>query len=353
MKKSKVLLIQSSIKHYRVPVFNRLAEHVDLTIMYDSGVVPEGADFKTIKVNTKKFKHFRKIHMCNIVKLTKSFDAVIMMLDPSYLTTHLLVNLKCCKPVILWGIGVAATRDVRYDSCPKTTQVLLKLIKRATAAVFYSDYPKKKYENMGIPSEKMFVANNTVEVLPIEKQEKDTILFIGSLYKQKKIFELLQNYYNAYCKNNTVPKLVIVGDGEEYKAVKEWILQHKLDKKIELAGAVFEDTILCKYFSRAIACISPDQAGLSVLKSFGYGVPFVSHKDAITGGERFNITHGKTGVFVNDFNEIEEIVLECAEDKEKYLAMGRNAHEHYLQNRTVPQMVDGFVNAIEYVCSCR
>lgn len=46
-------------------------------------------------------------------------------------------------------------------------------------------------------------------------------------------------------------------------------------------GGVYNDEELVSYFEKAIICIFPDQAGLSVLKSIGYGVPYVMHKDAI------------------------------------------------------------------------
>lgn len=98
-----------------------------------------------------------------------------------------------------------------------------------------------------------------------------------------------------------------------------------------------------------IVCISPDQAGLSVLKSFGYGVPFVTHRDAITGGERLNIENGVNGVLFDSFDEITEIIKDCAERPECYMEMGKSAKKYYDENRTVRQMVNGFLEAIEFV----
>ena len=349
MEKIKVLIIQSKIMHYRVPIFNKIAEDVDLTVMYDSGNVPEGIKFNVIKSEVKDMKHLFTYHKKFILPYANKFDVTIMMFDPSYLTTKLLAYLKRKTKLVFWGIGVAASRNMRYDGCQKTAKILSKLIKKSDAALFYADYPVKKYSQMGIECEKLFVAPNTVEVLPIEEKERKNILFIGTLYKQKKIFELLECYLNAYKKNENTPKLTIIGDGEEYQNIKNWILANEMQDNIELTGAVFDENILAEHFSKALMCISPDQAGLSVLKSFGYGVPFITHKDAITGGERHNIVDGETGILLESFDVIEDIILDCSVNPQKYIEMGKQAKQHYMDNHKVSDMAKGFIDAINYV----
>lgn len=349
MEKKKVLIIQDLIPHYRVPVFNELAKHVELTVVYSDGKEPQGAHFTPVRLAQTKVLGLFRYHKKSY-PMTKNFDAIITMLDGSCFTTRLLCATPRRKKTILWGIGVAAGYNMRYDGCPKTAEAVYKMIRKVAAAVFYSPYPAEKYAKMGIAPKKMFVANNTVPVLPVAETEKNTILFIGTLYRAKKIFELLTNYQNAYKKNPDLYNLVVVGDGEEYDAICQWIKENGLEEKIQLTGAIFDDDILKAHFAKAIMCVSPDQAGLSVLKSMGYGVPFVTHKDAITGGERFNIVDGENGVLFDDFDCLEKVFLDSIQNKEKYLQMGQMAKDHYFGNRTIPQMVDGFVQAIHFCC---
>ena len=347
--KKRVLLIQSLIPHYRVPVFNELAKYVDLTVVYDNGTVPDDVEFGIVKIDTTHIKHIPRIHKKNILRMAKKYDVVITMLDGSFLTTHLLCWLRGKTKLILWGIGVAAGYNTRFDSSQETSEKYFKMIQKADAALFYSKYPVEKYSALGEVKEKLFVANNTVRVMPTQKQEKDSILFVGSLYKAKRIFELLEGYKKAYKICEHLPKLVIIGDGEDSADVAEWVNDNRLTDDVVLTGAIYDEEVLAEYFSHAIMCISPDQAGLTVLKSFGYGVPFVTHKDAITGGERLNIKNKENGLLIDSFDEIAEVIADCAKNKDSYIEMGNNAKRFYDENRTVKHMVNGFLEAITFV----
>ena len=111
--------------------------------------------------------------------------------------------------------------------------------------------------------------------------------------------------------------------------------------------------MLGRYFSAAIACVSPNQAGLTVLKSMGCGVPYITRRDAITGGELFNITHGVNGVLYDKPDELKGILLDLTEHPETYMLYGRNARAHYEVSRKPEDMVTGFLAAIAYALSQR
>ena len=347
--KKKVLIIQAAVQHYRIPIFNELAKTVDLLVVYDKGVVPTGAKFASKKVDVINIKDKLWIHKKNMIRMAKKHDVVISMLDSSCLTTRLLCKFRGKTKLILWGIGVAASYGVRFDSLLGSALSYRKMINQADAALFYSQYPVDKYSKMGVSESKLFVANNTVQVLPIEERERNSILFVGSLYRAKKIFELLECYKKAHSECDNLPVLVIIGDGEDAEPVKNWVKENHYERQIHLPGAIYDEKKLSEYFSESIICISPDQAGLSVLKSFGYGVPFVTHKDAITGGERLNIENGVNGVLFDSFEEITEIIKDCAYHAVRYVEMGKRAKKHYDENRTVSHMVGGFIDAINFV----
>ena len=82
----------------------------------------------------------------------------------------------------------------------------------------------------------------------------------------------------------------------------------------------------------------------------GYGTAFVTVRDAITGGEIFNIDNGKTGILYNNSEELKDIIIDISNNPSRYVQMGKEARKHYVENRRPEQMADAIVDAIEYVC---
>ena len=183
-----------------------------------------------------------------------------------------------------------------------------------------------------------------------EVVKKDTLLVIGTLYREKGIQTLMDVYkeLRPVCK---LPLLNIIGKGPDYDVINKWIQDNNMQDLIILRGAIFDINEKAKYFAQALACISPKQAGLTVLESMGYGVPFVSTKNAITGGELLNVHDGVDGVVMNAESDLSLVVKDISENPDKYIAMGEKAKEFYDNNRTPKHMADGFWDAIQYVMS--
>src|SRR5690606_15767667 len=156
----------------------------------------------------------------------------------------------------------------------------------------------------------LFVANNTVSIYYDSNKEyvKNSFLFVGSLYRSKGIRYLLEAYKDAYMLDTKLPILNIIGEGDELEYINEYIDENGLQNNIFIRGAIYDDFILHDYFRSAYVTISPNQAGLSVLSSLGHGVPFVTYKKSITGGERFNIINGYNGFIYNDHSELKNIL---------------------------------------------
>ncbi|NAY91227.1 glycosyltransferase [Muricauda sp. JGD-17] len=347
-----ILFVTYKLQSYRIPIFNLIAEDngINLTVAHSSKRSENKENkFDEVIINFKKIGKFTYYDK-EFNELVGQFDAVVCMF---YLFNLSFLKLALRRKVklIFWGIGVRASYNARFDSPTFMNNIRYFLARRSDAMLFYSDYARNKYIKKGIAADKLFVMHNTVEVLPLEKNVvRDNILFIGSLYKQKKIFELLESYKNALGDFDGKPKrLHIIGKGAEFDRIKEWIGKYKLENHIVLHGAIFEEARLKELFSSAIACISPGQAGLSVLKSFGYGVPFITYEHAITGGERLNITNNGNGILFKDFKQLDTIILEIFKDPNKFIKMGDNAKVFYDNHRTPMIMANGFIDAINYV----
>lgn len=352
IKKIKVLILYNRLFHYRIPIFNILAKYVDLTVAYSQGPgTKEKLNFETVKLPIFKYKRV-VIHRNNVYKMCRQYDVVIAYGDIAWLSLSTLPFQRKRKfKIIFWSIGVSASYDKKFDEVSKWDKIRNFFYRKADALVFYTDYPFGKYIRAGFNEEKLFVACNTVEINQNFKSRsvRDSLLFIGTLYMQKGLLMLLENYKKAYEINSGILPLNIVGGGDEYATVEGWIKNNGLSNKIFLHGAVFDSQKKSDVFSKAVACLSPLQAGLSVLESMGYGVPFITMHDSITGGERLNIKNGINGILLQDLSEIKEIILEITENPQKFIQMGNVARDYYLKNRKPEDMADGLLDAIKYV----
>jgi len=351
--KIKVLILINNLFHYRVPIFNILAEKCDLTICYSIGQYEiDKEKFKVLKLPIIKWGKFA-IHKNNIFKFCQKYDAIIALGDIAWLNISFLPFWKKRKyKIIFWTIGVSASYKKKYDNIKYWDCVRDYFYKKADALVFYSDYPINKYIKRGFIKERLFVAPNTVDVcfdVNWKEIKKDSLLFIGTLYREKGIMALLENYKSAYKENSNVLPINIIGGGDEYEAVNNWIIDSELSDKIILLGAIYNNKKKSIYFKRAYACISPYQAGLSVLESMGYGVPFITMQNAITGGERFNIKNNINGILIKKEAEIKDIIVDISQNPEKYIQMGIRAREYYNDSHKPEDMAKGLYSAIEYV----
>ena len=348
-----LFLTNSKLQHYRMPIFKLVNEapNIELTLAHCGKQIVQ----KEIpELLLKKMKIGPFYYVPGFDKIIENYDTIICMFYLNNLSFDRLVLCKKNKKVILWGIGVPASYDRAYGDAGRLRYKILRhFYKKSDAQLFYSDVPKKMFMEKGLPldNQKVFIANNTVEVIrqSVDESQKDSLLFIGTLYLEKGLQVLLESYKESCETDEGMIPLTIVGGGEQFDTIQKWVDENRLENKIKLLGPIYDSNKKAEIFKKAIACVSPKQAGLSVLESMGYGVPFVTSENAITGGEAFNIIDGENGIRMKDVSQLKDILLDINNHKDKYFMMGRNAYEYYWSNRTPQIMADGIISAINYV----
>ena len=350
----KVLVVQGEIPGYRIPIFNRIAEKHELTVAIQKKFSPPaGIGFSVLELPVKKIRSIN-LHSLSVLKLFKQYDVVIVSNDLHYPVLLVAFFLPRRYALGSFGIGFRCSYTRRYDPQRKHTfldWVAKQVLLHSDFNIFYMKENIAFWHNE-LPVENTFVAHNTVEILPTTINEvagrKTAILFVGTLYKQKMIYELIDSYVRVKKKNKDFFDLEIVGPGPELPVITEMVRQMDLADCIHLHGPIYDEKVLKPLFLSSALCVSPNQAGLSVLKSLGYGVPFVTRSDAITGGERLNIRSGENGYFYDSPAELDKILLSAWEHPEKSAELSRNAHEYYWNHATPDKMAEGFLKAIEY-----
>lgn len=344
MQLKKVLFITDKLEHYRIPLFNLITNNIDLTIAHSSKH-HENTLFKQQQFEIQKKGPFTYYKIPNL----SEFDVVIYPFNIRSLNLFFESLKKSRYQKGLFGIGVAASYTKFYDQPSLLDHLRIFYLKKFDFAIFYENYPLIKYKALGIDSSKMSVAYNTIAENPdfhIQNKTFESFLFIGSLYKQKKISTLIKAYHRLLKIDENILKLEIVGDGDEFDNIKNYISEHSLEKNIILHGKITSDKELLPIMQRAVVCISPGQAGLSVQKCFSYGTGFVTTKDAITGGEAFSIINNVNGNFYNGTTEDLTKVMLLYREENYAKNISNNAYLFYKHYRNTDVWVKGFLENI-------
>ena len=353
LNKPKIAILLHKAQKYRIPIFDILSKEYNITLFCDNADdFEERHNITFKKITLHNYGPFI-VHKPSILRSLNNYDVVIGLHNIRCLDLLLLGILPFRKyKIIYWGIGVAASYKKKFDQDDSLKFIRYFMAKIADSIIFYSEYPKNKYIKNGINEEKIFIANNTVKILKNQLEFdklRNELLFIGTLYKEKGVEELLEHYLAAYSKiGDAILKLNIVGDGELLEHLKELTIKNKINHKVKFLGAVYDEKILDEIFSSTIACISPNQAGLSVLSSMGRGVPFITCSDAITGGEIFNIKNGENGIVYQNPSDLIGIITEASTSHDKFLKMGKHARIHYQNHRLPEMMAKGIGDAIKF-----
>ncbi len=357
MNNPKILFIHDTLSSYNDEIYAMMNMKANITHAYVDKNELSHTSYKAFL-----FPHWRIgpfiIHR-HFRKIINQYDIVIINAHLRSLRIVILPFMPHKPKLISWSIGLHVTYKKKYDLEKKpdlADRVFQSIQNHCDACIFYMPQPIeywKKYSN--IDERKYFVAHNTVKVADFDElppiYKRDKYLFVGTLYQAKGLGELIEAYAQAKQRQNEIPKLYIVGKGPEEALIRSIIKEKELEDDVVLTGAIYDEKVLKNYFLTALVCISPKQAGLSVQKSLGYGVPFVTRTDAITGGERLDVIDKENGFYYKTVEELADIIVDVAENPVMIDKMSRNARAYYLNYASPEKMVEGAMAAINYVAS--
>lgn len=345
MKKIKVTIIQERIMHYRLPLFERLSEIYDLSILCcDPVCFDTKVSFKIKTIESKIIAGFREIKLINEIEEFKRADVLIMPFQLNFFQLIRMAIFQQCneKRIIFWGLD--------YSRNPLSNIMKIIFANFLPNLLFYNEDIMKSFTGYLSKKTKVYVANNTVDVKHPEKiffDKRSDFIFVGSFDKRKKLEILIDCV--SYIRNQLGKRasLKIIGDGEQNESLRQRVKDLNAESHIKFLGRIENNEILAKEYESAIAHISPGQAGLSVLQSFAYGVPFITHMNAVSGGEKNNIKNGVNGYFFNTKRELINIMVKLIEDKPLQKNLSLNSLKYYQSEASMDNMVKGFKDAIE------
>ena len=249
----KLALQQRVLPNYRAPFFELLASACKGGMSLFTGLPRPSEGITTVQeLQITNYKLGQNVHLFSgslylcyqrgLIDWLKSWnpDALVMEANPRYLSTSSAIKWmhQRSRPVLGWGLGAPPLNPSHFQ---RNGGVLagfrqtrrLSFLKQFDALIAYSQRGAEEYAALGFPTERIFVAYNSVSPppsFPIPSRlstfdVRPNILFVGRLQARKRIDHLLR----ACAEMASEPRLVIIGDGPERKAL-EITLQRNLSE---------------------------------------------------------------------------------------------------------------------------
>ena len=376
----KVGLIQRICPHYRVAVFRRLAEDIDLTLYYGKGQKVGAnqnakaiADFKNKYLFTIGFSlkwgiknYYLSWFPFLLLHLFRDRPRVIITEGTTNIINNFFVIPYCRltkTPVVWWDSG----RNIRV---PKSRlrklfePLVAYLIKQVDACITYGEIAQQYLISIGFPKERIFIAQNTIdisyvardiqkysaEVLKREREklrleDKKVILYVGAIERRKKIENLLISFKEIKTKYSQAA-LLIIGDGD-YKDNIERFIKTRQIKDVYLLGRIVNKLGL--YFLLCDILVLPGWNTLAINQAMAYGKPVIT---VPYGGPEYELVEeGKTGFIVerDNISQLFSAILKILNDDSLRKTMAINAQKRINNLANIDNMVKGIVKAVKEV----
>lgn len=339
----KVLILQNKILHYRKPFYNKLAEKHNVTVLHSGKESVEDTDqyYEIITPVKSIFKFKFQKGVFKAVK-SKEYDVVIAMMDVFWVNNIICSFIYPKSTLFVWW-GIIASKNSIGNK-------VRGLFLRKLPTVFYTKAGILQMKKEGFESPNYTYCNNTFyiknRVLCHLNEEKNSFLFVGSLDPRKQVDVLVQSFAKIMPEIPKQINLNIIGDGADYEKINALIDELGVKSRVNLIGRIDKTELLQSYYQKAICSVAYGQAGLAVLQSLGYGVPFITHKNAISGGEITNLIHNETGILCENEEDLQKVIIQFSNDIPISKKLGENAFKHYSNHCTISHMANKFSNVI-------
>lgn len=145
-------------------------------------------------------------------------------------------------------------------------------------------------------------AGVAIDHYPFSAAKEDRVLFIGRFVRSKQVVELLQAF-RPWLKEHPSARLVLIGQGIFYDALKEYVSRHEIRGQVEIYSGLTDNEKI-RELQKAKIYVSLSQIegfGLPVVEGMSCGaVPVISDIPA----HRFVFQGRKVGFLVKDADEL-------------------------------------------------
>jgi len=380
---TRVLVVQQINRAYRVPLLTKLSQQpdIELTVVYGTSppvqagdigisIAAEPMPFKTIRgpIGGIRYKGRELLWFGLALKTIRQefFDIVICDHYTRLLSIWPMQSIQRRRDAsfILWGIGF------HQHPTPLIDLIRVMMAKRTDALLLYSEKESKQYQKMGVPVEKCFVTQNTVDIEGIDAavaattqedilacrknlnlDDSPLIMHVGRLAKNKRLDLLIKTIPDLQKKWPGI-KLALIGEGPETEDLQYLTNELFISDAVHFLGPITDHKRLAPWVLASDLFVAPAQIGLMAPMCMAYGKTLVISDVAEQHGPEVQVfLPGKTGLNyrfgdIDDLTSTINTILNSPEKCEHFAAAGS---AHVRKEMGPEQMLDSFLAAIRYV----
>ena len=373
---TKILIIQSQVKHYRIPFYTQLHEALAEVGMTLRVVYSEPNKIEELRSDNAELPaEFgvavpsqwilgRRIQYQSLFKHLLWADFVIVEQASRLVMNYVLVAARILKLKRFgyWGHG----RNLQSNKSGIAEAVKKTLLNHCDWWFAYTSGTKDYLTANGVVDNKITVVRNSTDTRSfrqaVESQDADEIaafrsslgidakgtvaLFCGSLYENKMI-PFLADCVSSITKSYPNFRLLIVGDGlDRDKALSA----AAADPAIHYFGPKFGDEVT-PLFAASDLFLCPGLVGLAILDSFAAGLPLLSMNLSIHSPEIEYLEDGYNGLITAPNKAAyTQAIVNVIEDKamfEKLRTGARESAKEYSIETMVANFRDGILAATQ------
>ncbi|GJM63533.1 glycosyltransferase family 4 protein [Persicobacter diffluens] len=317
--RKRVLIIQKSLPHYRIPFFEGLRtqlkdQNIELQLAYGKGsqfdqAKKDQSDLAWAIPYDNSVFHFlgKEFYWQPLKQLVKSFDLIIVEQANRLLFNYWLMGNRVLNNYQLayWGHGLSKNRGVGKFSKFFKQQ----LLQQVDWWFAYTEGVKNFLLQEGLSSEKITVVDNAIDtkqfITDLQGLDSDYLealqkqygigkglkaIYCGGIYAEKKPKMLLEAVIKIRSSISDF-EMMVIGAGDEAYIWKEAAEKHDF---IHYLGAAFGKK-KAAFFKMADVFLNPGLVGLAVLDSFAAECPMITQPYEFHSPEFSYLKHGING----------------------------------------------------------
>jgi glycosyltransferase involved in cell wall biosynthesis len=368
--KLKIAIITNIIPSYREGFYDRLFARKDLFVkVYCQDYIP-GMNIRTIHE-----KYYENVQLLKFVSAKREkivwqflpwkeilceYDVIFVggnprVLSHAFLATYLQLF---GKKVVLWTTAHSFRANL-------VTEKLRLLWSRIFDFIFvYTDVEVAYLRNKGFMNNFILGMNNGLDQKMIDATilkwpesrakrwrqsqgvENRTLLLSCARLDEKNKFGLVVEALPLMIAQ--IPDLIwcVIGDGDDKIKLESIVNEAGLSNYVRFVGEVYVEDELAPWFLSSHVFVHPAAIGLSLLHSFGYGLPVVTHgRSELHGPEYAAFEPDITGrnFSIGDHQRLAETVMKLLQDRTALVNMNNYVFKVAREKYNVDVMVERFV----------